>query len=594
MIRRISLVILFLASVRGGFAMDVDVKDFGAAGDGVTDDTAAFQQALDAAGKTGGGVVRVPSAEYCIRGTLVIPVAVTLQGTFHAPPTNNRDGLSRLPGSTLQAYAGRGDPEGKPFITLKGSMAAVAGLIIYYPEWKQSDVPPVPYPPCIFAGRTDNVSVQDCLLLNPYEGMRFDHTGRMLVRNVYGYPIRRGLYIDQCYDIGRVENCHFWPFGVRYDPNDPYCRWINSEGVAFEFARTDWQYVLNTFCFGYGVGYLFSESESGSCNGNFQGIGADSCRRSVLVEQTQAGGILISNGEFVGRWANSDSIGVEIGEKVHGQVTLTNCSFWGPLAQCILQQGKASHLVATACNFVHWDVGGAGLAAVESRAGKVILQGNSFKEGKLPVRIGPDVRSALLTANQAPSGFFLENEAGDRTRLFANEENPVKWTDAARAHYRIDIGAMGDGIYLRRWNNAEDTDEWGRAGDTKRWSTGNSSLLLPVVPGKDYVLTLDARIPDYALEEEAGVYLDDRRLAPLPGVGIHRIEVPIPASDRDRIRIDLRCRGWVPAQEIEGNRDNRTLGISVRGVEMRARDAGEAVFLANDGTWSEKELQPAE
>ncbi len=28
-------------------------------------------------------------------------------------------------------------------------------------------------------------------------------------------------------------------------------------GEAFIFARSDWQYVLNTFCFGYNVGYKF-------------------------------------------------------------------------------------------------------------------------------------------------------------------------------------------------------------------------------------------------------------------------------------------------------------------------------------------------
>lgn len=35
------------------------------------------------------------------------------------------------------------------------------------------------------------------------------------------------------------------------------------------------EYVLNTFAFGYAVGYRFIKSPQGSCNGNFVGIGAD-------------------------------------------------------------------------------------------------------------------------------------------------------------------------------------------------------------------------------------------------------------------------------------------------------------------------------
>src|SRR5690606_4376829 len=101
---------------------------------------------------------------------------------------------------------------------------------------------------------------------------------RFLVRNVYGYPSFRGLYVDDCYDIGRVENCHFWPFGVRGGAS-AYTEWINANVVAFEFGRSDWQYVVHTFCFGYGVGYKFSTKENGSCNGSFVGIGADCCLR---------------------------------------------------------------------------------------------------------------------------------------------------------------------------------------------------------------------------------------------------------------------------------------------------------------------------
>ena len=49
-------------AARGGY----DVRDFGAKGDGGTDDTAAVQRALDRAASDGGGIVRVPPGIYRI------------------------------------------------------------------------------------------------------------------------------------------------------------------------------------------------------------------------------------------------------------------------------------------------------------------------------------------------------------------------------------------------------------------------------------------------------------------------------------------------------------------------------------------------
>ena len=50
----------------------VSVKDFGAAGDGVTDDTAAIQAAIDAVGAAGGGTVFVPTGVYAISNTICL------------------------------------------------------------------------------------------------------------------------------------------------------------------------------------------------------------------------------------------------------------------------------------------------------------------------------------------------------------------------------------------------------------------------------------------------------------------------------------------------------------------------------------------
>ena len=394
-----------------------DVIHFGANGDGKTDNTKQIQHALNSAGKDGGGIVTMPSGQFLIRGTLSIPAGVTLQGCFRVPPCARHDHQPNLHGTVLLAYSGRGEPKSAPFIHLAGNMSALQGVIITYPEWKQTDVPPIPYPPTILAdGNTENVAVVDCCLLNTYEAITLLSASRHYIRNVYGYPHWRGLYIDNCTDIGRVENCHFWPFGVNYQPNDPFCEWVNTHAVAFEFARTDWQYVINTFCFGYGAGYKFSQSAAGACNGNFLGIGSDSCERDILVEQAQPYGLLITNGEFVGRWTSKDAICVEIKEGVTSKISLTNCSFWGPIARVIVQRSEKAQFTANACHFVDWTE-----HAIEIQAGKAIVQGCTFMQNKTAVVVGQNASSVLISTNQAEGGLKVENHAGAVTQMGLNE-----------------------------------------------------------------------------------------------------------------------------------------------------------------------------
>ena len=586
MIEKCVILMLALCPMLGA-AADWNVADAGAKGDGVTDNTAAFQRMLDAAGEAGGGLVHVPAGKYRIDGTLTIPRAVTLEGVFNAPPTDRGGRPLQLDGTVLLAYANRGNPDGPPFIKLGGEMAVLRGVIIHYPEWRQEDVPPVPYPPAIGAEHVNDVAVLDCLIENAYEGIHFEWTARFVVRNVFGYPSLRGLYVDTCYDIGRVENCHFWPFGVAYNPKDPYCLWVNTNGVAFEFARTDWQYVINTFCFGYGVGYKFSKYEHGPCNGNFLGLGADSCRRAVLVEDCQGPGLLITNGEFVGRWSSVDSVCVEIApEASGGKVSLTNCSFWGPIDRCVWLRTPHTQFTANACHFLNFDNNATGAPAIQLDTGKAILQGNTFGGGDVHVVVGEDVRSAIIMGNQAPTGLAVANHAGDRTQLVANEKSPVQWTDAALCHYRIDVGQTGDAPYVRGWHGREKAAEWPDGLGGKRWSSAESELRLPVAPNARYTITLDVRIPEHAIAPEAGLYLGDECIAAFPDTpGGAEITVELPRTDKDKLRLFVRAKGWVPADLNPESKDRRTLGLALRTVIMQAPCASAARFNANTGDW---------
>ena len=594
----------------GGPVVDVDAPnaararwnalDFGVVASETVDSTAALQRALNVAGEAGGGVVELPAGRFRFDGTLTIPTGVTLAGTYRvAPSVVEKD--EKPTGTTLLTYANRGKPDAAPFIELKGSNSALVGVVVTYPEWRQTDVPPVPYPPCVASENSTAVAVVDCCLLNPYEGIRLHLAHRHLVRNVTGYPIKRGLYVDECYDIGRIENIHFWPFGLIYKPDDPFCEWININGVAFEFARTDWHYVTNTFCFGYGRGYSFIDAGKGGANGNFLGIGADSCRRAVVVDQSQKQGLLITNGEFVGRWTSEDSVCLEIGEKNEGAVMLTNCAFWGPVKTCVLSNQPLGRVTLNSCVFVNWDeVHSAkaknGAPAIQIDAGRATVQGCSFEKSGTHVLVSEKAANVVAVGNQAPGGFRLIGpKSAAKVQTAANELDPMTAEPGAKENYRFAVGATNDARFVDGWFGAEKDGE----GRTFRWSSGESRLTLPVVSGRRYRIAVELDAPADAVpalesektenpakSAEVGLFCDGVKVGEIVR-GFNRIEfeTDVPA-DVDELTLAVRCRAWIPAEVREGSDDPRKLGVCGFAVEAKAvESAVEKTFDANFGVW---------
>lgn len=383
-----------------------NVRDFGAVGDGETDDTAAFQAAMDAANEAGGGIAFAPTGDYLIETHLTVPDFVTLEGVWTVPTA-----WSQHHGTTLLAVEGEGTEADPPFIML-GTNGTLKGITVFYPN--QDDPENIrPYPWCVAGSGRDNPSIIDCLLVNPYNAVDFGtrNSGRHYIRNLYGQPLRRGVFVDKCYDVGRIENVHFWPFWGQWG-NAALREHLTTKAEAFIFGRTDWQYVLNTFVFGYSIGYRFIATESGHCNGNFLGIGSDASGVAVQVDSCSPIGLLITNGEFVAMMGEEPT-SVVVGPECPGDVSFSNCAFWGPSEQLLRHEGSGTVTLQT-CNFRDWDRRGAGRYALEALSGQLLVQGCNFQKPAPHVRLGPNVLSAAIFGNRfAGEPDILNESAGD-------------------------------------------------------------------------------------------------------------------------------------------------------------------------------------
>ncbi|MBP8303986.1 MAG: hypothetical protein KBE04_07665 [Phycisphaerae bacterium] len=393
------------------------VRDFGAVGDGKTDDTAAFQKALDTAGEAGGGIVRASRGNYLFAGHLTVPQAVTLAGIWGSVPAHNglRDpGLPKPTedGTTFLVTEGAGDEDAPPFITLQTN-STLKGVVIYYPQQNTDDVPKA-YP-WVVALRGKNPAVLAVELLNPYNGIDASRNERHLIRDVQGQPIRRGIYVDAVHDIGRIEDVHFNPW---WSMKPKLFQWQQDHGEAFVFGRSDWQYVLNTFCFGYHVGYRFVQTQAGCCNGNFLGIGADDCQTALVVDQCAPFGLLITNGEFVS-FHGPDPTMVEISASNTGSVRFLNSAFWGPCNQIARIRGTGT-VGFSDCTFTQWGGERGDLAAIQALGGSVLVRGCEFRQDRPQIELGPDVRRAILCENLFTGPERITNRSKGKVEIGQN------------------------------------------------------------------------------------------------------------------------------------------------------------------------------
>ncbi|EDQ90902.1 uncharacterized protein MONBRDRAFT_24025 [Monosiga brevicollis MX1] len=385
------------------------VTDYGAVGDNSTDNTAAFAKALAAANDTAGGIVFVPPGSYRFTGQLVIPTAVTLQGSFTTVPSHDaKAGHYPVDGTVLIPLADRNNEAGKPFITV-GRDSTLAGVVIWHVEQGRFE-PPVPYPFAV-ALVDENAAVKDVEILNSWNGISAVAAHRHYIARIQGQPINIGVYIDETYDIGRIEDVHFNPWWSS-DVNFMY--WQTTFGRSFVMGRSDWEYVFNTFSFAYAIGYHFVETSTGSMNGNFLGIGTDyACNASVQVDASQLAGLLITNGEFTAfhntleqhpqrldliAFDACDNTQVVVGKDNTGPVNFVDCSFWGP-ANHIARLAGNGVTTFNSCEFNGWDYLNTNQSAIYASGGTLIVQGTNFNENKPQVELEATVDKVIFLGN---------------------------------------------------------------------------------------------------------------------------------------------------------------------------------------------------
>jgi len=537
------------------------------------DDTPALQAALDLKAKTGGEVL-LPPQVYHIAGSLRVPTGVTLRGSWDAPHHGAWDR-----GTTLAVTGGRGREDGPAAVELAES-GALQGVTMVWPEQKWEGITAYPW---AVHGQGMHNDVENVTFINAYQGIKIGvpWSELHLIRNIFGCVLRRGIFIDTTSDIGRVENVHFnehhwarshYP-GITAGSDAPVTAYTEANLEAFIFGRTDWEYVLNTFVFGARVGYRFIHTPAGECNGQFSGIGADGYHIGVLIDAIQPIGVQVTNGEFT-TFTGAPNAGVVVSPGAGGAAQFVNCDFWANPGGVALLDGDTA-VTFSDCHFSDT----AQTGAIVARRGRLIVHGCQFAQGGTAVVLGANVRAAVVAENTQPGGVSVRSEIGARAQIGLNEL-PFALPDAQAAHYRLKIGAAGDGDYLGPgWFGPEGAQDVPPAlkpsVTTARWAGAKAVLRLPVVPGRAYTLKIWTTAPAGAPPRFFAV--DGGPKAVITRTGPSVVTLLIPArltAGRHVVSVSVGGTPWTPARLQPPATDGRALTARVFAVEMTAAGAG--------------------
>jgi hypothetical protein len=329
---------------------------------------------------------------------------------------------------------GAGSIEGTAFITLLGPNSTLEGITVFYPDQVIGEKP-VPYPWTVRGGGGENVSIINVLLANPYQGVDFatNQAARHFVRGLYGQPLYKGIWVDQCYDIGRIQDVHFWPF---WTGDQRIIDFTTTNGTTFIFQRTDWEVVEDIFSWGYHVGVEFSTSKHGAMNGQMTDINLDNVNVGFDVSATQPYAVLVSNLNIANAGAGTDHVAIwgrNSGKEA--ELSIRGASFWGFIKQTLRWENSGAVSLSDA-HLIPWNIEH---PMMEILAGRALIHDNFFQpyhqkqikdyashdpvptdDGAIAVRIGPGVDNVMLHGNQL-RGNRIVNEAGPRALVTDNQ-----------------------------------------------------------------------------------------------------------------------------------------------------------------------------
>lgn len=333
----------------------VSLKDFGAVGDGTTDDTIAIQAAVDACVITGKTLLAT-SGKY--RTTSVINVGGKLNLIGEGYAVDRGTGVANTGTWFYLNHPG----QGFFLVTTKQG-----GMFQNFGTYRTHAAPAVGWAPTVYdydmfmSPSANEWTFKDLMLLNPYKGIK--GSNRIMVDNVKMHPFVEGICIDDCRDTARLQNVHMWPF---WSEDNNVTLYTLANLKAYRFLRVDNPTMVGCFCIYANKGLSIEQGATGTTYAlratclNFDGV------VNGIVVDAAANGATMNISDLIAQNAY-DRVSVGAGIQVAGpncNITLSGYSGYDFPQGIIRVDGAGCNVIVNSINMYNWDRTSAGVSAI--------------------------------------------------------------------------------------------------------------------------------------------------------------------------------------------------------------------------------------
>jgi len=405
------------------YSGSVSVKWFGAKGDwnGTTgtDDTSAFQNAINSLGAKGGVIMY--DGKHLMDSALTINKSIAIKGSYIMPGVATSNAIAN--------YADMSALIINPLITI--SVAGGAGLdgcLLYrkamvFPSLDSSLFSGVPI---TFIG--DDCFVTRSMILGFTQAIYSNGKQRPRVLDVY-LDNTNGVHINACYDIAYISRVHSWPFATIGALGNAAS--LQRAGTAIHFSNGgDWNKITDCFSYAYSRGIHIE-----ACNSvTVQGCGADSTGGFA----GQIGFMVTGNSEDT-RLINCQSAAQEAGYYISTadgvQTRMTGCDSWACTPHGVLVDVAGDVKIQGG---IHRNTGNA--ITLNNTLSKVYVNGIRTKA----------ISSAIFNITVATTGLTIgeDNDYGDWSNGASITNNSTHVIQSIASADPLNLQATGDSFIV--------------------------------------------------------------------------------------------------------------------------------------------------